>query len=158
MFFCDASCAGDLKDSKSTSGVLLCLVSAHTFCPITWLCKKQGATSHSSTEAELIAVEAGLRLEGLPAMTLWDLILDVLEPDTSIAQPDARVISDQLLPQEVQQLLNVDHAPCNVPKISSRCKLVIMEDNDAVIKMCRKVRAPTMRHVPRTHRIDVDTL
>ena len=33
-----------------------------------------------------------------------------------------------------------------------------MEDNDAVIKMCKKVRAPTMRHVQRTHRVDVDAL
>ena len=33
-----------------------------------------------------------------------------------------------------------------------------MEDNDAVIKMCTKVRAPTLRHVQRTHRVDVDSL
>ena len=39
--FCDASFAGDLTDTKSTSGVLLCLVGPHTFCPISWLCKKQ---------------------------------------------------------------------------------------------------------------------
>jgi len=158
MLFCDASFAGDLKDSKSTSGVLLCLVGPYTFCPITWLCKKQGAVSHSSTEAELIALDAGLRLEGLPAMTLWDLIINVLEPETQIAQTDTRVNQFKHLPGEIQELLNVDHVPTNVPEISSRCKLIIMEDNEAVIKMCNKVRAPTMRHVPRTHRIDVDSL
>ena len=38
--FCDASFAGDLQDSKSTSGVILCLVGPNTFCPISWLCKK----------------------------------------------------------------------------------------------------------------------
>jgi hypothetical protein len=54
MLFCDASFAGDLKDSKSTSGSVLCLVGPRTFCPITWMCKKQGAVSHSSTEAEII--------------------------------------------------------------------------------------------------------
>ena len=30
--FQDASFAGDLKDSKSTSGGVLCLVGSHTFC------------------------------------------------------------------------------------------------------------------------------
>ena len=53
MLFCDASFAGDLGDSKSTSGTVLCLVGSHTFCQISWLCKKQGAVSHSSTEAEM---------------------------------------------------------------------------------------------------------
>ena len=48
--------------------------------------------------------------------------------------------------------------PTNVPELSDRCKLIIMEDNDAVIKMCVQVRAPTMRHMQRTHRIDVDAL
>ena len=62
------------------------------------------------------------------------------------------------MPPETQELLNIDFVPCNIPEISDRAKLLIMEDNDAVIKMCMKVRAPTMRHVPRTHRIDVDSL
>jgi hypothetical protein len=33
-----------------------------------------------------------------------------------------------------------------------------MEDNDAVIKMCIKGRSPNMRHVARTHRVDLDWL
>ena len=34
----------------------------------------------------------------------------------------------------------------------------MVEDNDAVIKMCVKVRAPSMRHVQRTHQVHVDSL
>ena len=34
--FCDASFAGDLKDSKSTSVAILCLVGSRTFVPISW--------------------------------------------------------------------------------------------------------------------------
>ena len=49
-----------------------------TFVPITWVCKKHGAVSHSSTEAEVIALDAALRLEGLPALMLWDTVIDVL--------------------------------------------------------------------------------
>ena len=78
--FADASFAGDLKDSKSTSGGFLCLVGPHTYVPLTWICKKQGAVSHSSTEAEVISLEALMRLEGIPALNLWNQILEVLCP------------------------------------------------------------------------------
>ena len=37
-------------------------------------------------------------------------------------------------------------------------ELVVLEDNDAVIKMSMKGRTNRMRHVPRTHRIDLDWL
>ena len=37
--------------------------------------KKQTAVSHSSTEAEIISLDTGLRLDGLPALELWDLIV-----------------------------------------------------------------------------------
>jgi hypothetical protein len=101
----------------------------------------------------------GLRLDGLPSLTLWDLILNTLDPIGWKPKPfDARADVNSLLPEETQELLNVDFVPCNVAEISERAKLLIMEDNDAVIKMCMKVRAPTMRHVPRTQRIDVDSL
>ena len=76
--FCDASFAGDLSDSKSTTGALLCVFGPSTFVPITWVCKKHGAVSHSSSEAEVIALDAALRLEGLPAIMLWDVILECL--------------------------------------------------------------------------------
>ena len=72
--FQDSDCAGDLEDSKSTSGGTLC----HTFVPISWMCKKQTAVSHSSTESEIISLDTGLRLDGLLALELWDLIVSVL--------------------------------------------------------------------------------
>ena len=42
------------------------------------MCKKQIAVSHSSTESEIISLDIGLRLDGLPALELWDLIVSVL--------------------------------------------------------------------------------
>ena len=77
--FCDASFAADLADSKSTTGGLLCVYGPSTFVPITWICKKQGAVSHSSTEAEVIALDAALRLEGLPTLMLWDTVLECMQ-------------------------------------------------------------------------------
>ena len=57
-----------------------------------------------------------------------------------------------------QIFANIDYVPPSLPEISDRTSMIIMEDNDAVIKMTIKVRAPTMRHMQRTHRIDVDSL
>ena len=51
----------------------------HTFVPMSRTCKKQTAVSHSSTEAQRISVDAGLRLAGGPALDLWDTVTDVFE-------------------------------------------------------------------------------
>ena len=51
--FQDSDFAGDLEDSKSTSGGTLCIFGSHTFVPISWMCNKQTAVSHSSTESEI---------------------------------------------------------------------------------------------------------
>ena len=64
--FQDSSYASDWLDSKSTSGGLLCVLGSHTFVPISWMCKKQSAVSHSSAESEIILLDAGFRVDGLP--------------------------------------------------------------------------------------------
>ena len=53
--------AGDLEDSKSTSGGTLCVLGCHTFVPISWMCKQQISVSHISTESEIISLDNGLR-------------------------------------------------------------------------------------------------
>ena len=45
--FQDSDLTRDLEDSKSTSGGTLCIFGSHTFVPISWMCKKQTAVSHS---------------------------------------------------------------------------------------------------------------
>ena len=42
------------------------------------MCKKQTSVSHSSTESEVISLDASLRLDGFPALDLWDLVIEVL--------------------------------------------------------------------------------
>ena len=49
-----------------------------TFVPTSWTCKKQTSVSHSSTESEIISLDAGLRLDGITALDSWDLIVAVL--------------------------------------------------------------------------------
>ena len=52
--FQDSDFAGDLEDSKSSSGGTLCVLGSHTLLPISWMCTKQTSVSHSSTESEII--------------------------------------------------------------------------------------------------------
>ena len=42
------------------------------------MCMKQTTVSHSSTESDIIFLDAGLRLDGIPALDLWDLIVAVV--------------------------------------------------------------------------------
>ena len=44
---------------------------------ISWMCKKQTSVSHSSTAAEVISLDAGLRMDGMPALEFWDLVIEV---------------------------------------------------------------------------------
>ena len=81
--FSDASFAGDLRDSQSTSGGILCLAGPNTFVPINWVCKKQGAVSHSTAEADGVSLDAGVRMEAIPALLLWETVIDVFEPKPS---------------------------------------------------------------------------
>ena len=83
--FQDSDFAADLQDSKSTSGGTLCVFGSHTFVTISWMCKKQTSVSHSSTESEIISLDAGLRLDGLLALELWDLIVSVFGNTTQEA-------------------------------------------------------------------------
>ena len=59
-----------------------CVFGSHTFVPTSWTCKKQASVSHSSTESEIISLDAGLRSDGIPALDLWDLIVAVLYGNT----------------------------------------------------------------------------
>ena len=85
--FQDSDFAGDLEDSKSTSGGVLCIFGSRTFVPVSWMCKKQTSVSHSSTESEIISLDAGLRLDGITALDLWDIVIEVLQQVRSCGAP-----------------------------------------------------------------------
>ena len=157
--FQDSGFAGYLEDSKSTSGGTLCVFGSHTFVPISWMCKKQTSVSHSSTESEIISLDAGLRLDGIPALDLWDLIVFVLGNTTQnhdrTVQPVVNCDKDHRPNRRSQGMTivlnHIDCFPSNVQSSHQEALLYVFEDNEAVIKMIIKGRSPTMRHVFRTH-------
>ena len=72
--FQDSDFAGDFEDSKSKPGGILCIFGSHTFVPTSWTCKKQTSVTQSFAEAEVISLDAGLRMDGIPALDLWNLV------------------------------------------------------------------------------------
>ena len=42
--------------------------------------------SHSSTESEVISLDAGLRLDGIPAFDLWDVVIEALHSSKNTHQ------------------------------------------------------------------------
>ena len=52
VLYCDADLAGDRTDSKSTSGVFMCLLGPRSFMPLNALSKKQTSVSKSTPEAK----------------------------------------------------------------------------------------------------------
>ena len=163
--FQDSDFAGDLGNSKSTSGGTLCVFGSHTFVPISWMCKKQTSLSHGLTESEIISLGAGLRLDGTPALDSWDLIVSVLGNTTQNHDRTVKpvVCRDESHVQGQSRgmfnvLNNVDLVSSNVQFSHQEALLYVFEDNEAVMKMILKGRSPKMRNVSRTHRVALDWL
>ena len=163
--FQDSDFARDLECSKSTSGGTLCVLGSHTFVPISWMFKKQTSVSHSSTESEIISLDAGLRLDGIPALNLWDLIVLVLGKTSQNHDRMVKLVvcrdKNHVRHQSrggINVLDNVDFVPSNVRFSHQEALLYVFEDIEAVIKMNFMRRSLTMRHVSRTHRVALDWL
>ena len=159
--FQDSDFAGDLEDSKSTSEGTVCVFGSHTFVPISWMCKKQTAVSHSSTESEIISLDTVLRLDGLLALEFWVLFVSVFGSVTRTSDRTERPVGterSQNSQEKINVLKNIDSVPSNVQSSRQETLLHVFEDNEAVIKMIIKGRSPSMRHVSRTRRVALDWL
>ena len=103
-----------------------------------------------------------MRLDGIPALDLWGLIVAVLHGNTY--QSNQERAAPHKLPMRkkphgmIDDLDNVGFISSNVHSSRQEALLYIFEDNEAVIKMIIKGRSPTMRHVSRTHRVALDWL
>jgi hypothetical protein len=93
---------------------------------------------------------------------LWDVVVRVFQRPSG-----QHVVSNkQLQVTQIRDadsamydvLANVDYVPCTIPLSKGNGKIVCFEDNEAVIKMTIKGRSPNMRHVQRTHRVNLDWL
>ena len=144
---------------------------SRTFVPVFWMCEKQSSVSHSSTESEIIFLDAGLRMDGLPALHLWDRVIEVLRSTNNTVKPNHNGIRETgarpsskaktqnvRRRQKVGQLSDVDFVPTDTHFSQGESQLYIFEDNEAVIKTIIKGRRPLLRHMSRTHRVALDWL
>ena len=127
--FQDADFAGDLEDSKSTSGGIFEIFESRTFVPISWMCKKQTSVSHCSTESEVISLDGGLRMDGTPALDLWVVVIEVLHSLSNTHTPTHQALGNQCRGEiwstnpkttlkrsgnrDADELSNVDHLVTN---------------------------------------------
>ena len=165
--FQDSDFAKDLEDSKSILGGVLCIFGSHTFAPRSWMYKKQTSVSHTSTEAEInfISLDAGLRMDGIPALTLWDLVIEVFRssPKQANKTKDVREPRGNLLANTqpnmrnqipathtILDLTNIDHIPTSGTQSGSNAFFCVIEDNEAVIEMSH--------NETKTHRVALDWL
>ncbi len=117
-------------------------------------CKKQTAVSHSSTEAEFSSLENFLREQALPMLSLWALVFDLFggsatsrsSPDNDQPSKQGREKSQQILPEET-------------PKSLRSVRLLVLEDNEAVINILQKRHntriSSCYQNTPDQHRLGV---
>ena len=129
------------------------------------MCKKQTSVSHSSTEAEVISLDAGLRMDGIPARSFgfgdWNISFftkptqqhqrckratEKLVGNSSVKNGSIRIWPTLTTFHQAEHIL--------VPMLC----FYVVADNEVVIKMIIKGRSPTMRHVSRTHRTALNWL
>ena len=133
----------------------MCIFGSRMFVPISW----------SFAESEVIPLGAGLRMDGIPTLDLWDMGIEVLH--SSLNQPKAR--SNLLREKHCLKIKKTFHTSgdlgwTNVDNVTSNAKRSrfgalrhIFEDNGSLVKMINGIRSPTMRHVCRTHRFALES-
>ena len=121
----DADHGGDVLDIKATSGGHLSLKGPTTAFPLLETCKKQTCSSNSSTEAEVVSLSWCLRMDGLPMVLLWEVLLNrrvrilVLEDNVGTIQAIEKGYSPALrhLPKTQKTSLDFLHYMFHVVKL-----------------------------------------
>ena len=81
--FQDSDFAGDLEVPNQLweeFGVLR----KSDICSKKLMCTKQTSVSHRSTESEVFSLDGGLRMDGIPALDLWEVVTEVLHSSNKI--------------------------------------------------------------------------
>ena len=81
-------------------------------------------------------------MEGIPALVLWDQLLEVLAPKacSKIKSRLPEMVGGWKHPRAALDMLeDIDHVPQTYPMTSGAMKLVLFEDDESVIKMVIKL-------------------
>ena len=153
--FEDSDFAGDLEDSKSATGGLLCIFGSRTFVAISWDVQEANVSITQLYRIRDHIVGCWVACGRLLALDLWGTTPRIPTRTRACtwetgaktqSTPKTKQVSDQNV-----DLSHIDRVPSNALLSEKESQLYIFEDNEAGIKMLIKGRSPTMRHVSRTH-------
>ena len=103
------------------------------------MCKKQTSVSHSSTESEIISLDTGLRLDGLLALELWDLIVSVLGNISRISDRTGKPVNGEnkhhKSHNKIDVMEDIDAVPSNV---QSKYKQRLLKNNQK--QVCKNLK------------------
>ena len=86
-----------------------CVSSDRTHCSFLWCEEKQSAVCDSSTGAGFVSLDAGLRMEGMPALNLWDTVIKVLHP--TVNRNSVQIAKPQQRPKTPNPIGSIDYIP-----------------------------------------------
>ena len=122
--------------------IISCILASPAFVPISVMCTKQTSVSHRSTESEIISLDAGLRMDGLLALELWDVVVEVSRSSKISESSTHRTAGNCLRTHKskpkqkgnrnVDQLSHVDHVTKTHTILKVSLSWYIFEDNKAV--------------------------
>ena len=113
------------------------------------MCEKQTDVSQSSAEAEAISPDAGLRLEGLPALMFLDQVIEVLGYSSQSTKGKDKGTSAQPVAYADKSPIKaffdqIDYTPHSLPITYGLARMYVFEDNEAVIKVIIKRSKPEL--------------
>ena len=168
---CDRFKTPILQDILRTQNLLQ--VEHCAYSEVIRLCKKQTSFSQSSTESGIISLDAGLRLYGITALDLWDLIVAILHGNTCQStqerwDPCTNLLEVRAAPRKlpkrkkshgkIDDLDNVDLFPQTWILLVRKLCCMCLKTTKQWSKWLQMGRSPTMRHVSRTDRVALDWL
>ena len=70
------------------------------------VCKKQTCVSHSSTDSEIISLDTGLRMDGIPVLDRRDLVIAVMHSNSNQKQKDKQARRNPLHDKASEKRVN----------------------------------------------------
>ena len=117
---------------------LLCIFGSHTFAQITFGCARNKHMSHSvQRKLRLFLLMLGLRMDGIPALDLWDLVIEVFLSSPNQWKKSKGRVQGNLLSDTPSN--KHTHHQTKTPIRRTRslpiwCDAAHFEDNESVIK------------------------
>ena len=138
--------------------MFLALTGPRTFFPLTAASKKQTAVSLSTSEAEIVACQYGLKTAGLPSLELWEKIfLPNHVGDDALLRGEAESTQRASQLSRFRDVIeeHQDWAPSRLVVTADTFTLDLYQDNQSTMRIMITGKLHALRHVKRTHRISV---